>query len=69
MPIAHSRTRPPWHLQRGYEGSRLAAQLIATAYELALPIRRQPMSRPHCSSSNAEVSQQSSRPRPQGVSA
>ncbi len=69
MPIAHSRTRPPWHLQRGYEGSRLEAQLIATAYELALPIRRQPLFRPQPSSSNAEVSQHSSRPRPEGVSA
>ncbi len=69
MPTTHPRTRPPWQLQRGYEGSRLEAQLIATAYELALPIRRQPLSRPHRSSSNAEVSQHSSRPRPQGVSA
>jgi hypothetical protein len=69
MPIAHSRTRPPWHLQRGYEGSRLEAQLIATAYELALPIRSQPLSRPHRSSSDIEVSQQASRLRPQGVSA
>ena len=69
MPIAHSRTRPPWHLQRSYEGSRLEAQLIATAYELALPIRRQPLSRRHGSSSDAEVSQHSSRLRPQGVSA
>ena len=69
MPIAHSRTRPPWHLQRGYEGSRLEAQLVATAYELALPIRRQPLSRPQCSFSNAEVSQLASRLRPEGVSA
>jgi len=69
MPIAHSRTRPPWRLQRGYEGSRLEAQLIATAYELALPICRQPLSRPHRSCRNAEVSQPSSRLRPQGVSA
>jgi hypothetical protein len=69
MPITHSRTRPPWHLQRSYEGSRLEAQLIATAYELALPIRRQPLSRPQRSSSNAEVCQHASRLRPQGVSA
>jgi hypothetical protein len=69
MPIAHSRTRPPGHLQRGYEGTRLEAQLIATAYELALPICRQPLSRTHRSPSNAEVSQHSSRLRPQGVSA
>jgi len=69
MPITHSRTRSPWHLQRGYEGSRLEAQLIATAYELALPIRRQPLSRPHHSSSDSEVSQHSSRLRPPGVSA
>jgi hypothetical protein len=69
MPIAHSRTRPPWHLQRGYEGSRLEAQLIATAYELALPIRRQPLSRPHRSSNNAEAFLHSSRLRPEGVSA
>jgi hypothetical protein len=69
MPIAHSRTRPPWHLQRGYEGSRLEAQRIATAYELALPIRRQPLSRPHGSSSDAEAFSHSSHPRPEGVSA
>jgi hypothetical protein len=69
MPIALSRTRPPWQLHRDYEGSRLEAQLIATAYELALPICRQPLSRPHRSSSNAEVSQLSSRLRPEGVSA
>jgi len=69
MPIAHSRTRPPWQLQRGYEGTRLEAQLIASAYELALPIRRQPLSRPQCSLNNAEVSQLSSRLRPEGVSA
>ena len=69
MPTTHARTRPPGQLQRGYEGSRLATQLIATAYELALPIRRQPLSRPQRSLGNAEVSQHSSRPRPQGVSA
>jgi hypothetical protein len=69
MPIAHSRTRPPWHLQRGYEGTRLEAQLIATAYELALPIRRLPLSRPRRSSSNVEVFQHASCPRPEGVSA
>ena len=69
MPTTHARTRPPGHLQRGYEGSRLEAQLIATAYELALPICRQPLSRPQHSLGNAEVSQHASRPRPQGVSA
>ncbi len=69
MPTAHPRNRLPWQLQRGYEGSRLEAQLIATAYELALPIRRQPLSRPHCSPSDAEALSHSSRPRPEGVSA
>jgi hypothetical protein len=69
MPTTHARIRPPWRLQRGYEGSRLEAQLIATAYELALPIRRQPLSRPQRSLSDAEAFSHSSRPRPEGVSA
>jgi len=69
MPIAHPRTRPPGHLQRGYEGSRLEAQLVATAYELVLPIRRQPLSRSHRSPSDPEVFSHASYPRPEGVSA
>ncbi len=69
MPTTHARTRSPGQLQRGYEGSRLEAQLVATAYELALPICRQLLSRPQRSLSNPEVSQHASRPRPQGVSA
>jgi hypothetical protein len=46
MERAHVRTRQPLYLQRGYERSRLEAQLVATAYELAVPIRRQPLSTP-----------------------
>ena len=69
MPTTHPRTRSPGQLQRGYEGSRLEAQLVATAYELALPIRRQPLSRPHGSPRDAEAFSHASRPRPQGVSA
>jgi hypothetical protein len=68
MSTAHPRTRPPGQLQRVCQCSRLEAQLLATAYELALPIRRLLLSRPHSSSSNAEVFAHSSHPRPQGVS-
>jgi hypothetical protein len=41
MERARVRTRPLLPLQRGFEGSRLEGQLVATAYELAVPIRRQ----------------------------
>lgn len=46
MQRAHVRTRPRPPLQRGFERSRLEAQLVATAYELAVPIRRQSLSSP-----------------------
>ncbi len=41
MERAHVRTRQLLNLQRGFERSRLEDQLVAAAYELALPIRRQ----------------------------
>jgi hypothetical protein len=41
MERAGVRTRQLAPLQRGFERSRLEDQLIATAYELALPVRRQ----------------------------
>jgi hypothetical protein len=41
MERAHVRTRQLLNLQRGFERSRLEGQLIAAAYESALPIRRQ----------------------------
>jgi hypothetical protein len=41
MERAHVRTRQPLNLQRGFERSRLEDQLVATAYEWALPVRRQ----------------------------
>jgi hypothetical protein len=43
------RTKRLLNLQRIFELSRLEDQLVAAAYELALPIRRQPLSttRPH----------------------
>jgi hypothetical protein len=43
MERAHVRTRQLLNLQRGFERSRLEDQLVAAAYELALPIRRQPL--------------------------
>jgi hypothetical protein len=43
MERARVRTRQLPPLQRGFERSRLEAQLIASAYELALPPRRQPL--------------------------
>jgi hypothetical protein len=41
MERAHVRTRQRVSLQRGFERSRLEDQLVAAAYEWALPIRRQ----------------------------
>ena len=41
MERARVRTRQLLNLQRGFERSRLEDQLVAAAYELALPIRRQ----------------------------
>ena len=46
MEGAHIRTRQLPPLQRGFERSRLENQLIATAYELAVPIRRQTLPTP-----------------------
>ena len=46
MERAHVRTRQLPPLQRGFERSRLEQQLVATAYELAVPIRRQLLSAP-----------------------
>jgi hypothetical protein len=41
MERAHVRTRQLLNLRRGFERSRLEDQLVAAAYEWALPIRRQ----------------------------
>ena len=41
MERAHVRTRQLPILRRGFERSRLEEQLVAAAYELALPLRRQ----------------------------
>ncbi len=41
MERAHVRTRRLLNLQRGFERSRLEDQLVAAAYEVALPLRRQ----------------------------
>jgi len=41
MDRAHVRTKQFLNLRRGFECSRLEDQLIAAAYEWALPIRRQ----------------------------
>jgi hypothetical protein len=46
MERAHVRTRQLPPLQRGFECSRLEGQLIAAAYELAVPIHRQPLPTP-----------------------
>ena len=46
MERAHVRTTQLLHLQRGFERSRLEEQLVATAYELAVPLRRQSLSAP-----------------------
>jgi hypothetical protein len=44
MERAHVRTKQLPPLQRGFERSRLEEQLVVTAYELAVPIYRQPLS-------------------------
>ena len=46
MERAHVRTRQLPPLQRGFERSRLEEELIATAYELAVPLCRQSLSTP-----------------------
>ncbi len=46
MEHAHVRTRRLPPLPRGFERSRLEEQLIATAYELAVPICRQTLAVP-----------------------
>jgi hypothetical protein len=46
MARAHVRTRRPQPLRRAFERSRLEEQLAATAYELACPRCRQPLSTP-----------------------
>jgi hypothetical protein len=46
MECAHVRTRQLPPLRRGFERSRLEEQLITTAYELAVPIRRQTLPSP-----------------------
>ena len=48
MERAHVRTRQLPLLQRGFERSRLEEQLIATAYELVVPVRRQALPTPQC---------------------
>lgn len=44
MERAHIRTRQLAPLQRGFERSRLEEQLVASAYELAVPLCRQALS-------------------------
>jgi hypothetical protein len=46
MERAHVRTRRLPPLQRSFERSRLEEQLVAAAYELAIPIRRLSLSNP-----------------------
>ncbi len=46
MERAQVRTRQLPPLQRGFERSRLEEELVATAYELAVPICRQSLSTP-----------------------
>ncbi len=64
MERARVRTRQLPPLQRSFERSRLEEQLIATAYELAVPLHRQVLSTPQRSPSNAAGSDQP--PAPSG---
>ena len=52
MESAQVRTKQLLNLQRGFERSRLEEQLVATAYERAVPICRQPLSTLPCSQAN-----------------
>ena len=49
MERAHVRIKQFPPLQRGFEHSRLEEQLVATAYERAVPVGRQALSTPACS--------------------
>ena len=44
MDRAHARTKRTVRLQRDFERSRLEGDLVATAYELAVPVPRRPLS-------------------------
>jgi hypothetical protein len=43
MHRVHARRRQPPNTERGFERSRLEDQLLAAAYELALPLLRRPL--------------------------
>jgi hypothetical protein len=58
MEPAQVRTNQLLNLQRGFERSRLEEQLVATAYERAVPIHRQPLSTPQCSQADDTREQQ-----------
>jgi hypothetical protein len=58
MERAHVRTKQLPLLQRAFERSRLEGQLIATAYELAVPVRRQALPTPQrCQADDARQDQ------------
>ncbi len=68
MERPHVRTRQLPPLQRSCERSRLEEQLVATAYELAVPLYRQTLSTSrHCRGDKA--SQEQSGARKGGLSA
>ena len=52
MERARARTKRPLHVQRGCERSRLEDDLVATAYELAVPSLRGSRSAPRCRAPN-----------------
>ena len=54
MERAHARTQRPLHVQRGCERSRLEDDLVASAYQLAAPIRGRSLRPPACSQCFAE---------------
>ena len=64
MERAQVRTRQLPPLRRGFERSRLEEQLIATTYELAVPIRRQAL--PTCQRSQPDDARQDQPPTTQG---
>lgn len=58
MDRAHARTQRPLHVQRGCERSRLEDDLVASAYQLAVPIRGRSRSAPRRRAPNASPNPQ-----------
>lgn len=60
MKRARAQTNRSVHLQRDFERSRLEADLVATAYELAVPVQRRPSTTAQQRAADSSRSPQSS---------